>query len=83
MTNTVIYPNAMVILTTKRQHLLSLSRKSKIILNWEYGSCIPFVEHIFYKPGNDVPEEAYRENTFGNIADLHPAHSFKETSYES
>lgn len=29
MADAVIYPNAMVILTTKRQHFLSLSRKSK------------------------------------------------------
>lgn len=45
--------------------------------------CIPFVEHIFYKPGNDVLGEAYNENTFGNIASLHPAHSSKEMSHKA
>jgi hypothetical protein len=32
VTDTVIYPNAMVILTTNRKHFMSLSKKSKITL---------------------------------------------------
>jgi len=83
VTDTVIYPNAMVILTTNKQHILSLSKNPKIKLDWWFRSCIPFVERIFYNPDNDVHEEAYSESTFGNTSNLHPAHGSKKTSLES
>lgn len=71
MANTVIYPNAMVILAISKTALLWLFRKSEINTT-VFRSYIPCAGHIFYKHGNDEPGEAYSENTFGNISNPHP-----------